>query len=60
MHEPVRPSVGSLFLLRPMAPLQARLPVYRLVVLSDPAIRYYLDTVSGALLMKVDHGARAS
>ena len=36
-----------------------RLPVYRLVVPSDPAIRYYLDAVSGALVMKVDHGARA-
>jgi len=37
----------------------ASLPVYCLIIPSDPAIRYYLDAVSGALLMEVDRGGRA-
>jgi hypothetical protein len=37
----------------------ASLPVYRMVLPGDAATRYYLDTVSGALMMKVDRGARA-
>lgn len=38
---------------------EASLPVYRLIVADVCAVRYYFDTVSGALLAKVDGDARA-